>query len=747
MQTVPVSAWTKDDAKSPKATKNESTAAADKIHLSDVYARNRAYDDAIKILQEVLSGEPDNRSAEAMLDAVYRTKQERQTALENRQLDLADWENKYGSPDKARETARSVIGSATDPLVLKRAFDVLHNQERQTALENRQLNLADWENKYGSPDKAREIARSVIGSTTDSVVVKRAFDVLHNSEPSWTKQIVDRLKPAAWLIDLAFAILLIALTYPAFLGFRRLRNWHRRSRAAPAGLPWRIQDLTDPTGLGISSLVATAFSKLISEPTIPVSAGLLKLESLALPNSLRFTHESPPSVVLSDVAQSLQLKIGGVELAGVAKFFESLRKWLDAGLPAVTGIVSVSAETPERIWVRLTSQSSGSTIRTANFSTALATGVDSAALAAEGAALKMFYLLANPNATEREADTALAMREGLVLLNRYAAGQNGSTLSQALSKFELFRGSQPGSREALEACLYEGVTLDLLERHDEALVRFAYVRESVPATDNLHDRAVYNEAVAYMRKYRPEALEKAKELFEQVAGANADILNEPIKILARAGAANAVAHFFIFWQRLIHKRKSQDDAELRDWKLADWSRLKSWIDLIDKETKELKLKVLEIKQAKTSKWDQLALCQLEWAISNACGNMNLNLATGFLDAPEPTNFPSTERETKLQEALKSFQKCEMILAPGVETLSNCATSLVFLGRYDQARAYAQRAIALNPDYQYAYYRLAQSWDRENRPDKVVSVLKDYQQKVVIGEFEQLFHKYNVPLPA
>ena len=48
--------------------------------------------------------------------------------------------------------------------------------------------------------------------------------------------------------------------------------------------------------------------------------------------------------------------------------------------------------------------------------------------------------------------------------------------------------------------------------------------------------------------------------------------------------------------------------------------------------------------------------------------------------------------------------------------------------YDQARAYLTRAKAANPYYEYADFRLAESWDQEGRIDEVVKVLRAFAKE-------------------
>jgi tetratricopeptide (TPR) repeat protein len=336
------------------------------------------------------------------------------------------------------------------------------------------------------------------------------------------------------------------------------------------------------------------------------------------------------------------------------------------------------------------------------------------------------------------------------LLRRYVAGEGASVLQQALKKFGAVTGAQPKS---LDARLYEGITLDLLERHDEAIVRFRYVADSTDPENALYSKALYNLAVAHMRKYRPSDLQEAARIFQQVAESNPDFLKQPIGGLAAAGKANAIAHYPIFWQPLIFGRKAHDDAERMEWKGLELRKeggpqVTTWGEEVLEIAERLRLDLPKIKVGDGYSWDETAKRQLEWAIANAIGNAQLNVATGFLEPPRPPDLGDLEQEQKqlLHRALDEFQKCEMLISPGVETLTNIATVLLFLGRYGDARVYATRAIELNPDYEYAYFRLGQSWDRETRPDKAKKTLEDYKRSVRIPQFKALFQKYNVPIP-
>jgi hypothetical protein len=107
----------------------------------------------------------------------------------------------------------------------------------------------------------------------------------------------------------------------------------------------------------------------------------------------------------------------------------------------------------------------------------------------------------------------------------------------------------------------------------------------------------------------------------------------------------------------------------------------------------------------------------------------------------------------LKRAYEHFQECEMILPPGVETLTNLATALLGLCRddnsysYDKVRTYLYLAKEVNQHYEYADYRLAESWEQQGRIDEVVKILRAFakEKTPTIGSFRNLYSKYSLEL--
>ena len=86
-------------------------------------------------------------------------------------------------------------------------------------------------------------------------------------------------------------------------------------------------------------------------------------------------------------------------------------------------------------------------------------------------------------------------------------------------------------------------------------------------------------------------------LFDEVSSEPIDVLQEPIKVLAKVGKANAVAQYLIFWDVILAGRQAADDNERLFWKLQygpwlDHEVGKRWFGdflLLDGEERRLNL--------------------------------------------------------------------------------------------------------------------------------------------------------------
>jgi tetratricopeptide (TPR) repeat protein len=399
------------------------------------------------------------------------------------------------------------------------------------------------------------------------------------------------------------------------------------------------------------------------------------------------------------------------------------------------------------------------------------------------------------------------------------------------------RVSPPQSVEAdLDAHLYEGIALDLLEDHEGAIGHFEYVKNTakallelptaagntsnggakksassaaVPATSesdpsktiykqqaaasgdaerkthhDMYERGAYNEAIAHLRNlYQYEGIKRCIELIDQLTEGNKlDNIDDvrkasPIRVLALAVKADAIGCKTIPWRQVPDEDvfdATATDKSPRAKLLAVIKKCDQQVEAINNTLRQvLKEKLQEglaavAKETPDAEWDDIGLRQLEWAINNAEGDLNLYsvqsldrqiakqaLATQdeYLDIREIRLLSSRgdailreERQSRLQKALNAFRRCEQLLPAGVETLSNLGT--LYLARSEsgdlsRARRYFASAIALNPSYEYAYYKLAQTWEMDRRTEKVIETLKQLPKPPDIASFQKMYRQYFV----
>lgn len=608
------------------------------------------------------------------------------------------------------------------------------SNETQLALLEESERLTD-EEKF---DAAAALAQKVLSETKDPQVGSRARMALAHAHPTGlgqaTNTIWNHYGPVVWII--ADLILLGLIVY----GLYRVVLSRRQKSADQHRAEWLVFGVDDTTNLGVAQLVINLMDRW-RERTAPVSAGLLKLETLSLPSVPQF--DLPPVTLgLGPAIEALDLQIHGIKVGAIAKAWRSAQRWFDEARPWIAGIAFL---TDSQVVLRLTAHNAGGR-RSVSVSANKAQGMDGVATAAEAVTYKMYYLIATQSTTS-DAEISERLRGGLDLLGQYVSRKNSEVLRQAYEVFQAIRSERPAFDEVY---LYEGIALDLMERHDDAISRFHYLAQPQNTDDaNLRERASYNEAISRFRKYRSDELLRAIEILDAIVGAQPDLdqlTASPIKALALAAKANCIAHKPIFWQHLLFNGRSTDQAEIARRKGEARDAVNTWVA----EVSDITAILADVHQrAPNSKpWDVLAKRQLKWAIANAQGNIHLNYAMHFLAPPA---IPGVEQQAELrnqslEQAYGAFRDCEILLPPGVETLTNLATALWSLSKTADARSYAQRAIDLNPSYEYAYYRLAQAWEADKRGDKVIEVLKQFPKTPQIPAFLELYRSYYVQPP-
>lgn len=570
---------------------------------------------------------------------------------------------------------------------------------------------------------------AVLAKDADNgLILGRIEDARARSHSTWKTQLLAwsgtlshrLLTVAGWVVFVLILLLLVMLG-------RRLDAFRRARKRNP----WRLGELMDSTKLGIGPLVAYHFSALLaSRAPASVTNGLMSLAAPMIPASPGF-RLAPAQVDLIQELQSSSLTLSGVNVGAAAGVFKALENWWKASDNVISGVADISGE--KQLTLRLTARSTaGKPIAVE----AAAPCADSRAtrLCVEGATFKMLYAIQQDGDVEG-AERADLLRQGMLKLRTYVNGGDPAhdPLKELRGSVEAFAGVRAAWPASLEAHLYEGIALDLLEAHREAIEHFQYVREN--STDPaMSQKALYNEAVAHLRSwYKLPGINRCIELVDELvspgapAALKAALLDDPVKALALGVKADAIAHRPIHWKKL-----GTTLAKVAAQSLSDVTQI---TDLLDEIAKDVAGK---IRYASATAWDRQTLRQLEWSVQNALGDLNLNCATS-LHAVDPTAVPPHY----VQAALKALNRCAVLLPPGVETLSNLGTAYLVSADTFEARRYLQRVIRLNKYYEYAYYRLAQTWEFDKRPQKAAGVVKEFPGVPQIPEFIELFDRYHI----
>jgi hypothetical protein len=629
-----------------------------------------------------------------------------------------------------------------------------------------QLEEAKRLSAQGKNTEASQIALSVLKETKDPELVKNANSILANNQPSAVG--LFRVLPqrffviGGWVIDVVLTILLLgfALTFlmrplrflysrykrynwaEAFKAWRSTSSWNFFKYLKDSGEKyrwWAFQSVDDPGKTGVAEAVIDSMKRM-GEPNLIGYADLLLMERMKI-ESVQFEF-SEVHVDPLPALDALNLQIGGVTLGGVAKALLALRGWFDTKLLWIKGTVTV---VDSLITLRLTRRNPDDKTFTV---TACADETKISELA-EAASYMMYYSLAK-GASLSDTEASNKLREGKKLLDQYVSAQDPKQLEAAYDIFRTVRIERPSFDEVY---LYEGIALDLLEQHEEAIKRFKYLKEKDQTSPpDLKDKAIYNEAVSRFRTYRPDYFDKSIVLLERLIDISADALNLPasvttlrsstLRTLALATKANVIAHKPIFWK---YYAKDPAQPEHVPTKAEGLPLIEAW----EAEVATISACLEAVLQQPLGDGSDAAKQEVSWAIENAYGNAYLNSASYFftdeVDAPKRLQY--------LKWAYERFQDCEMLLPPGVETLTNLATALLHLSRedkkqrYDQVRSYLVRAKAANPHYEYADYRLAESWEQEGRIDEVVRVLRNFakDRTPTNHDFIKLYQKYCVEL--
>jgi len=265
--------------------------------------------------------------------------------------------------------------------------------------------------------------------------------------------------------------------------------------------------------------------------------------------------------------------------------------------------------------------------------------------AAQSASYKIFYLISEKSNVLSHAEAANSLREGLNQLWQHVTTQDPDKLEEA---YDAFRAARTERVDFYEAYLYEGIALDLLSQHDEAIKRFEYLENEERLRDrSLCEKAIYNKAISLFRKYQPAATKEAQITLERLIDSIEESYEESqIKAMALAAKASVIA------QEPMYAKEPQRDGDNTGASfIEDVSKIKNELDSILKTVKNQK------------KWDRGTELQLEWAINNAWGSVHLYSAIYTCGTPnsDRTEEQENRRREYLMIAYDAFQTCALLL--------------------------------------------------------------------------------------
>jgi hypothetical protein len=499
-------------------------------------------------------------------------------------------------------------------------------------------------------------------------------DVEHASaaERTW-HDIQWTLKPVIPFLALILAVYLLLQL------IRRAYSW----AGGLWGTEYKIEDIADESKLGVSDFIVAQLLSFRKDPRAS-TAGLLLLNATVIPKNPGFISPGQQASLASSL-DSLNLTVGTVNVGAVARTMAALWRWcfgesrrrlvgkvfihqddLHAQLTARYPDKSVLQEKSGIRWLWATLHLPPGQSTTSS-TLPLKGQSDIARLVAEEVVFRMLYSLADAEASRVEADSADKVRIGLRQLRSYVGSEvrdseeNGASeppteyLKRAIECFRSARRSDPSY---IDAYVYEGVASDLLEDHQGAIERFEYARKLIDerpkgrAEDDKERQeselqlkmVKYNEAVAHLRHlYSVEGIRKSIAVLDDLLGSTPDAKSDPIIALALAARADAIACWTLhpdeFFKSEIFPALFDEfsdgldvafgieEAGVRERGVIGSIQYKIVVDetvrRVTQITDELFQVLKELKVSRSTEWDERAVLQFEWSITNALGDLYL----------------------------------------------------------------------------------------------------------------------------
>lgn len=713
--------------------------------------------------------------------------------LENAQADVYS-----GNLDSAERAAHEVLSLAgVDPKRRQSADSIIARTleiRRQFAQLDEIGRLLD----HRHYDAASAQLKEFVPKATNRRVLDSAQILWKRSHPGLWQSSIATMVNWFWALVPFFLALIAAIVLVQVYQFVRVRQTKR----------WLVTEIADSTDQGVGRIIPSSlYFWLLNTPT-PITTGLLLGDASRIPIAPGFTIQQQQFVLAKEL-EALSVTIGPVDVGAVGKVLGMLSRLFKPRRQELYGLVYVN---DKRLVARLTARYFERSPRwngydpvtrrvsllfdkfiEHNFTvTAIVDGssLDAARVVAEEVTFKMLYSIAK-DFSPIGADQASELRRGLEELRAYvyASAAPGDrkpweSLENARRTFEKVRASPSSVEMDLDAHLYEGIALDLLEDHEGAIGDFEYVKKAAKAEQlatadeaerkanrEMYERGAYNEAIANLRNlYQYKGIKNCIELIDVLTdGLDATNVTavrnaSPILALGLAVKADAIGCKPIVWKDVAKTEWSIDRGN------ADRATLEKVIEKSNKEVSDILTILRQVvesnKKDLNADWDLHGLRQLKWAIHNAEGDFNLysvvymdlelakprkEKGERYLDVREIRLLAEAAadlklRSQRLEKAARAFHMCEQLLPAGVETLCNLGTLYLTLGSSGdlaQARTYLTLAIALNPNYEYAYYKLAQTWEMDQLRDKVIETLRLLPKRPSIPGFMKMYREYFV----
>lgn len=535
------------------------------------------------------------------------------------------------------------------------------------------------------------------------------------------------------------------------------------------GSKYAIGVIKDDCGTGLSDLIISSLLQLRKTESNSSTAGLLLLNATRVPQFPEIS--SPGQQAGLENLGSLNLTVGAVNVGAIVRDVALLLRWCFGTDRTIWGIVAkADGRVTAHLSARYPVRSGGSGFArfrksisvprcqfTVSGMVSVDCGLSGQEWLAEEVSFKMLYALSGR--TGAELESANNLRLGLKQLRLYvgtdAADREASAsarpstdhLKRAIRRFKKSRRLKPS---LVDAYVYEGIALDLLEEHATAIDRFRYAQKLIleqpkssdAEANQMRERdlriAKYNEAVAHLRNlYTVEGIRQSLELLDELLRSTTDLKatlrKEPTFALALATKADAIAcwtlHPISFFRPEFISRPIST-GEGHEPEVSDAEKYKAVVEesvrQVENIASELTVLLKELRSGRLPGWDDQAIAQLEWSVANALGDLYLYAYEAWV---KRAKLPKDQKRSYLDLAITNFDKCVSLFPPGVEILSNLGVLYLMRrqsGDLLKSREVLEQVIKLNPNYEYAYYRLAQTYFVEARHSEAYAVVERYR---------------------